>query len=144
MTKAWLGKRSKFGGLKIKSKSLPVVLWTNCWTHRLLTLTSLPVGFTKALLSHLMLLRKNIRSLLQCLLYSWLHTAWTPHDGDAGVYYSILLQIVCSNKFSIKQVSYVDGDEENLYLKNHRWAIIQNFSVRDKVRKCWLVWDSLA
>nr|GEW72392.1 hypothetical protein [Tanacetum cinerariifolium] len=64
MTKAWLGKRSKFGGLKIKCIS-------------------------KVLLSQLMLLKKH-------------------------------------------KVSYVDGDEENLYLRNQRWAIIQNFSTRHK------------
>ncbi|GJW72108.1 retrovirus-related pol polyprotein from transposon TNT 1-94 [Tanacetum coccineum] len=36
---------------------------------------------------------------------------------------------------------YVDGDEENLHLKTQKWAIIQNFSTRDKVRKSmWFSW----
>ncbi|GJU10677.1 armadillo-type fold protein [Tanacetum coccineum] len=53
---------------------------------------------------------------------------WWPEDK---MYYEGVIESFDAAKKKHK-VSYVDGDEENLYLRNQRWAIIQNFSVRDK------------
>ncbi|PWA55577.1 Armadillo-type fold [Artemisia annua] len=53
---------------------------------------------------------------------------WWPEDKE---YYEGVIESFDAAKKKHK-VSYVDGDEENLYLKNQRWSIIQKFSVRDK------------
>ncbi|GJR75955.1 armadillo-type fold protein [Tanacetum coccineum] len=53
---------------------------------------------------------------------------WWPEDK---MYYEGVIESFDAAKKKHK-VSYVDGDVENLYLRNQKWAIIQNFSARDK------------